>query len=302
MLPAAADQAGPPSRQAESTAPDAGLEAPETVPIRPLAFRELLDLPFAVIQADIRTLAACAIAGLLVAEGLVVVINVADSALTDGTAAASAVSAIASTLLMAWLLRLFLRGMTVSIGLARIGGRAMSWRAALAQCHRRFGALLADQLVYTVFGIAIPAVGTVVLVIGLLGATPLLGWLRARRLTVAPVLFAESVPYRDAVGRAKILAVGAEWRLAWLWLALRALLLMLVVPLVGAVLFVANFSGTHRWAVVVLATTGALLIAAFAAVMDAAASVIGYVDRRCRREGWDVRIPVPTNRIARAAR
>ncbi len=291
VFPAAADQAGPSSRQAEATAPDAGLDAPETIPLRPLAFRELLDLPFAVIQADIRTLATCTIVGLLVAEGLVVAINVADSAMTDGAAGSSAVSAIASTLLMAWLLRLFLRGMTVSIGLSRIGGRAMSWRAALARCRRRFGALLADRLVYTIFGIAIPAVGTAVLIIGLLGSTPLLGWLRARRLTVAPVLFAEPVSYGDAVGRAKILAAGAEWRLAWLWLALRALLLMLVVPLVGAVLFVANFSGTHRWTVIVLATTGALAIAAFAEVMDAASSVIGYVDQRCRREGWDVRIP-----------
>jgi hypothetical protein len=306
VLPAAADRAGLSSGQAEPTAappgPDSGLDAAEPVPIRPLSFRELLDLPFAVIQADIRTLAVCTTAGLVVAECVVVAVTAAGAAALRGSDSGTAVTAILATVLAAWLLRLFLRGVTVPIGLARIGGQALSWRGALKRLGRRSGPLVLDRVMHTLIGIVLPAAGMVVVFIGLAGAVPLVAVLRGRRLAVVPVLFAEPASYRIAVRRAKILAARAEWRLAGLWFALRALLLVLVVPLVGLPLFVSNFSGTHRWAAIVLATAGVLLMAAFAEVLDAAASVIGYLDRRCRREAWDIRIPVPTNRIAETAR
>ncbi|WP_308166204.1 hypothetical protein [Nocardia albiluteola] len=303
MLPAAADRAGLSSGPAAmapvpgSDAQDFGLDAGESVPIRPLSFRELLDLPFAVIQADIKKLAALGLAGLVLAEDIVVAITVAGSAATQGSDAGTAWSAILSTAVTGWLLRLFLRGVTVPIGLAGVRGRPMTWRGALRQLGRRLGPLLGDRLFYTLQGIAVPAMGLLVVFAGILGAIPLLGWLRARRLCLVPALFEEQATYRGAVGRAKILAAGAEWRLAGLWLAQRVLFLVMAVPLLGVPLFISDFSGTHRWAVIVLATSGVLLIAAFTEVVDAATSVVGYVDRRCRREAMDVRIPDPAKRI-----
>jgi hypothetical protein len=300
VLPAAADRAGPSSWRPQSTqpgTPDSGLDGAESVPIRPLSFRELLDLPFAVIQADIRKLAALGLAGLVLAEDIVVATTVAGSAATQGSDAGTAWSAILSTAVTAWLLRLFLRGLTVPIALAGIHGPPMTWRAAVSRLGNRFGPLLRDRLVSTALGIGLPVVGGLVLLLGLLGTVPLLGWLRGRRLCVVPVLFAEQATYGGAVGRAKILAVGAEWRLAGLWLTLRALFLVVSVPLLGLPLFISDFSGTHRWAVIVLATSGVLLIAAFTEVVDAATSVVGYLDRRCRREAMDVRIPAPANHI-----
>lgn len=305
VFSASADRAGLSSRQAESVAARPPVDEPdaaESVPIRPLSFRELLDLPFAVIQADIKTLAAFTIIGLLVAQGLVLAITAAGSVATAGSDSGTAWSAILSTAVTAWLLRLFLRGVTVPVGLAGVRGQLIGWPTALARLGNRFGPLLLDRLIYTLIGIVIPAVGAVVVIIGLLGAVPLVAWLRGRRLTVVPVLFAEPTSYGGAVGRAKTLAAGAEWRLAGLWLALRALVLVLAVPLLGLPLFVSNFSGTHRWAAIALVTAGVLLIGAFAEVVDAATSVIGYLDRRCRREAWDVRIPAPATNIPETAR
>jgi hypothetical protein len=278
-------------------APDSGLYGAESVPIRPLSFRELLDLPFAVIQADIKKLAALGLAGLVLAEDIVVAITVTGSAATQGSDAGTAWSAILSTAVTAWLLRLFLRGVTVPIGLAGIHGQPMTWRGAMSRLGNRFGPLLRDRLISTVLGIGLPVVGGLVVLLGLLGTVPLLGWLRGRRLCVVPVLFAEQATYGGAVGRAKTLAVGAEWRLAGLWLAQRALFVVVSVPLLGLPLFISDFSGTHRWAVIVLATSGVLLIAAFTEVVDAATSVVCYLDRRCRREAMDVRIPAAAHRI-----
>lgn len=299
MLPAAADRAGPSSGHAAPGpgAPDFGPDSGESVPIRPLSFRELLDLPFAAIQADIKKLAALGLAGLVLAEDIVVAVTVSGSAATQGSDAGTAWSAILSTAVTGWLLRLFLRGVTTPIGLAGIHGTPMTWRGALGRLGNRFGPLLRDRLLYTLLGVGLPAVGVLVAFAGIFGTVPLLGWLRARRQCLVPVLFEERATYRDAVGRAKILAAGAEWRLAGLWLALRALFLVVAVPLLSVPLFISDFSGTHRWAVIVLASSGVLLIAAFTEVVDAATSVVVYVDRRCRREAMDVRIPGPANLI-----
>ena len=321
VFPAApADQAGPSSRRTGSdavpAAPVSGLDGPESIPVRPLSFRELVDLPFAVIQADVRKLIVFVLAGLVLAEDLVVAITSGCSILTDGSDSGTAWSAILSTAVTAWLLRLFLRGVTVPIGVARARDSSLTWRAALRDFGGKFGPLLLDRLLHTATSVVVPAAWilvalwelgsllhndalfSLVVIVGVvvaLAAVPTASWLRARRMCVVPVLFAETTSYGGAVGRAKILAAGAEWRLAGLWLALRGLLLVVAVPLLGLPLFVSDFSGTHRWAVIVLSTASVLLIAAFAEVVDSATSVVVDIDRRCRREAWDVRIPRPTH-------
>ncbi|MCM6776932.1 hypothetical protein NDR87_23580 [Nocardia sp. CDC159] len=288
MCPAA------PGRAGLSSAPagfGVGSEADgEAVPIRPLGFRELLDLPFAVLQSEIRLLAGLVAPAFVVAAAAVVAITAAGSAATDGSDAGTAGAAIGSTAVFAWLLRLFVRGVATPIGLAAVHRRAIGWRAALAGLRAELGPLLAFQAMYTLIGIAVLVPG-IPLLITLLPALVWLGRLRAKRFAVLPVLFEESASYRVAVARAKVLAAGAEWQLAWLWVYLRALLLVLMVPLLAIPLFLSDFSGTHRWAVISLITAAVLLITAFTEVVDSITRVVSYVDRRCRREGWDIRIP-----------
>ncbi|WP_280427126.1 hypothetical protein [Nocardia brasiliensis] len=62
-------------------------------------------------------------------------------------------------------------------------------------------------------------------------------------------------------------------------------------PLLGIPFYLSDFSGTRRWAVIVLLTSGVLLIAAFGEIAESATRVVGYVDRRCRREGLDIHVP-----------
>ncbi|MBF6328670.1 hypothetical protein IU452_09070 [Nocardia transvalensis] len=252
--------------------------------------RELLDLPFALIQAHIRLLAGLVGAAFVPAAVLAVALTGAGSVATDGSDAGTAWSAIGSTAVLAWLLRLFVRGVVTPIGLAEVHRRPIGRREVFTHLRAHVRPLVAFHLLYTLIGVGVLALGAPLL-ITLLPAAVWLGWLRARRFVVVPVLFAESVPLGTAAARSKVLAGGGEWQLAWVWLYLRLLPVVLLVPLLGVLLFISDYSGTHRWAVIALATSATLLIGAFAEVVDSATRVVSYVDRRCRREAWDVRIP-----------
>ncbi|MEU2037772.1 hypothetical protein [Nocardia niwae] len=260
-----------------------------TVPIRPLSFRELLDVPFALIQANVRALAGLSVPGLVLAEAVVVAVTAAVSELTDGSDTGTAWAAILSTATCAWLLRLVLRGTTVALGLATVGGAPIGRRTALRRFGATLGPLLLFQLFFTVVGVAVLTVGSV-LIVTLPLAAIWLGRLRAGRWVAVPVLFVERTSHRDAIARAKLLAEGAEWPTTGLWIAQRALFTLLAVPLLAIPLFVSDFSGTHRWPVIVLTTSAVLLLTAFGEVVEGSSRVVCYVDRRCRREGLDIRV------------
>ncbi|MGQ4598853.1 hypothetical protein [Nocardia sp. R6R-6] len=265
------------------------------MPIRPLSFRELLDLPFALIQANIRVLAGLSLLGLLAAESVVIAATAGASWLTGGSDQGTAWAAILSTAVCAWLLRFALRGTTVALGLATVEGAPIGSRTALGRCAAIFGPLLVFQLWFTLVGVGVVVVSSLLLV-----TLPLaliwLGRLRARLWVTVPVLFVERTSYRDGVARAKLLVEGAQWSTAGLWIAQRALFGLLAVPLLAIPLFVTDFTGTHRWAVIVLITAAVLLVAAFGEVVEASSRVMCYVDRRCRREGLDIRIPIRERR------
>ncbi|MCP2318558.1 hypothetical protein APR12_003913 [Nocardia amikacinitolerans] len=260
------------------------------MPIRPLTFRELLDLPFALIQANIATLAGTAAAGLVAAEVVVVVITGSVSNATDGSDVGTAWAAILSTVVCAWFLRLLLRGVTVPIGLASIAGERIGLRSALVRLRGVAPALLIAQVLFSVIGVAV-LVGGGILIITLPFAVVWLGYLRAKRFLVAPVLFAEHGSHGDAVRRTNLLVAGTEWPLTGLWLCQRCLFTLLAVPLLAIPWFVSDFSGTHRWPVIVLLTAAALLLVAFGEIVEASTRVVTYIDLRCRREGLDIRIP-----------
>lgn len=255
-----------------------------------MTFRELLDVPFALIQANLRALAWLSALSLIAAELVVVAITTSIARLTDDSDNAIGWAAVLSTMACAWLLRFVLRGATVAIGLAGISGAPIGWRTALRRVAKASGPLLVFQLLYTLV-----AVGVLVLSSPLIITFPFgvawLGWLRAKRFVAVPVMFVEQAPHRAAVARAKLLVVGAEWQTVGLWFVQRCLLVLLSVPLLGIPFYLSDFSGTHRWPVIVLLTSGALLIVAFGEVVEAATRVVSYIDRRCRREGLDIHIP-----------
>ncbi|WP_024801350.1 hypothetical protein [Nocardia sp. BMG51109] len=293
-------------------APIPGSDAPERLPVRPLTFRESLDLPFAVLTEHIRLLGGLVGAAYLIAVGAVAALTVAGSAATGGSDAGTAWAAVLSTVVLAWLLRWYVRGVTVPAGLASLHRRPIDRRSALRDLRRAAGPLLRYRAVSTLIGLGVLALGAI-FVVTVLPALVWLGWLRARRCLTVPALLDESapsgdsapfgqpMPYRTAATRAKTLAAGGEWRLTGVWLYLRGVLLVLIVPLVGGTLFVSEISGTHRWAAIVLSTATVLLFAALAEAVESAADVVGYADRRCRREGWDIRIPVVGNRTRAGA-
>ncbi|GGL25854.1 hypothetical protein [Nocardia jinanensis] len=273
-----------------------------TVPIRPLSFRELLDVPFALMQADIRILAGCA-AVLLVAGELVVAGSIGlVSHLTGGSDTGTALAALFATLAAAWFVRFTLRGVTVAAGLARAARRPIGLRESLRRTVTRLGPLLITQLSFTAIGVAVLSISALLFPLTYLGGLlwflvtyPCcllwLAWLRARHLAAVPVLFAEGAGAGAALTRSGLLVGNMRMRRAGLRICQHLLFALLTAPLLGLVLFVADISGTHRWAFLVLVTTTGLLLAAFAEVVESSARVVGYLDLRCRREGADIRIP-----------
>ncbi|WP_406235054.1 hypothetical protein [Nocardia sp. NBC_01009] len=269
--------------------PSPGSPGP-TVPIRPLRFRELLDEPFALIQANIVVLACSTVVGLVVAELIVVAITAGVSHLTHGSDQGTRWAAILSTAACAWLLRFVLRGLTVAIGLASVAGSPIGWRTALRRTATVGTPLLVFHVLFTLVGVSVLALGSILVVTFPLGLL-WLGYLRAQRFVAVPVMFVERASHATAVARSQLLVAGAEWPTAGLWLCQRGLMVLLAVPLLGIPWFLSDFSGTHRWQVIVLTTSAVLLIVAFGEVVEAATRVVSYVDRRCRREGLDIRVP-----------
>lgn len=261
-----------------------------TVPIRPLRFREQLDEPFALLQAHLRPLATLGGLGLAVALPVTLGVTGLVAELTGDNDAAVGWTAVGITALAIWLLRFVLRGATVAIGLADLAGVRLGLSAALRGARARFGPLLVAQLMFTLIGLAVLVPGAVLIItypFALVG----LAFLRGRRFVVEPVVLAEQLDHGAAVRRSKELTEGAGSPLAGLWLCQRLLFALLAVPLFGVPFYLSEFTGTHRWAVTGLLIGGTLLVTVIAEIVEAASRVVVYLDRRCVRDGMDIRIP-----------
>ncbi|WP_245717483.1 hypothetical protein [Nocardia jejuensis] len=291
MLPADADSVGPPTGSVGGTTAES---AP--VPIRPLQFHELLDMPFALIQARIKILGGLLGSAVLIASAVAVGATAAVELATGGSRQGTFWGAVVITLLCAWGLRFFVRGVTVPIGLSVVHRRSISWQGALHQLASEAGPLLGYQVMYTLIGIGVLTLGAAPVFLGLPFAVVWLGWLRAKRGMTVPVVFDESATYRLATARSKLLASGTEWQLVGLWMYLRILMIVLLVPLYALPSFVSDITGTRRWTVTILIIAAALLVVAFAEMVESATQVVTYVDRRCRREAWDITVPAEVRR------
>ncbi|WP_067858024.1 hypothetical protein [Nocardia shimofusensis] len=263
--------------------------SPGPVPIRPLTFRELLDLPFALIQADLATLAILGGGAVVIAELTVALLTVSVAELTGGSDDAIGWTAVLTTLACAWMVRVVLRGTVVPIALASVFGRRMRPRAALAALGSHAAAVLTAHVVFTLVGVGVLALG--ILLITVPFVVVWLGYLRGGRFPLPAVLYAEPVSYREGVARTKVLTSGAQWRLTGLWLLQRGLFAVLTVPLFGLAMYVSDVSGTRMWPVIVLLTSMSLVLAAFAEIVESCSRVVHYIDARCRREGMDIRVP-----------
>lgn len=261
-----------------------------TVPIRPLTFRELLDVPFALIQPDIGRLAGFAGVLLLVGELTVVGATGGVSHLTDGSDGGTALAAVLATMCCAWLLRFVLRGVSTAVGLARVFAAPIGWRTALSRFGARWRPLLLFQALFTFVGVGVLLAGIPLLFLG--PAIPVwLGRVRAKRFVAVPIIMAEGLPARAAMERAHMLARDVLWARTGLWICQRLLFGLLAIPLLAIPLFISDISGTHRWAFIVLVSSAALLLVAFGEIVEASSRVVCYVDLRCRREGLDIPVP-----------
>lgn len=261
-----------------------------TVPIRPLRFRELLDEPFALLQAHLRPLATLGGLGLAIALPVTLGITGLVAELTDDDDAAVGWTAVGITALAIWLLRFVLRGATVVIGLADLAGVRLTLGAALRGWTSRIGPLTVAQLMFTLIGLGVLVPGAV-LVLTYPFALLWLAFLRGRRVVVEPVILAEQLAHGAAVRRSKELTDGAGSTMAGMWLCQRLLFALLAVPLFGVPFYLSEFTGTHRWAVTGLLIGGTLLVTVIAEIIESAGRVVVYVDRRCARDGMDIRIP-----------
>ncbi|WP_040793841.1 hypothetical protein [Nocardia higoensis] len=263
--------------------------SPGPVPVRPLTFRELLDLPFALIQTELATLAILGGGTVVVAELVVALLTASVAGLSDGSDTAIGWTAVLTTLTCAWMVRAVLRGTVVPVALGAAFGHRMRPRAALEALGTHAVPVLTAHLVFTLVGVGVLALGVLLITVPFLVVW--LGYLRAGRFPLPAVLYAEAVPYRDGVARTKVLASGSQWRLTGLWLVQRTLFAILAVPLIGLAMFVSDISGTHMWPVIVLLTSMSLILAAFAEIVESCSRVAQYIDARCRREGMDIRVP-----------
>ncbi|RJO77041.1 hypothetical protein D5S18_12690 [Nocardia panacis] len=255
-----------------------------------MSFRELLDTPFALIQANIAALAGVGFAALALVEVGVLGLIAAGSAMTDDSDGSVAVATILATLVGVWVLRFVLRGFTTALGVGTVTGAPLRWSAALGRIGANFGPLLAFSLLYTVTGVLLTVSGCA-FGITLPFALWWLSYLRAGRFVALPVQFIEGGGHAVAVSRSKLLTSGMVGPTAGLWLVQRLLMGLTAVPLLGIPLYLSDFTGTHRWAVLTLITSAILLITAFGEVSESATRVVCYIDKRCRREGLDIRVP-----------
>ncbi|RMI34135.1 hypothetical protein [Nocardia stercoris] len=269
---------------------DSGTEAAERVPLRPFSGRELLDLPFAVLQGRLRVVAGLVGSALAVAAAVDLgIIAVADA--IGGAGGRLAGVAVLVTVVLAWMLRTVVRGVVTPVALAGVRQQPLTAKAALGAFGARFGPLLGFHCLFTLTGVGITVLGALVFLVGLVGSAVWLSWLRAQQFVTVPVLFAEQLPLGQARDRSKLLVSGAGWRLAGIWLYLRVLTVVLTVPLAGIPFFLSRYTGTHRWTVTVLVVCAVLTAVAVAETIESATRVVAYVDRRCRREAWDITIP-----------
>ncbi len=252
-------------------------------------------MPFGLLQANIKTLAGVGAIGLVVGEALILAISSVVSLAGGGGDTLVRGTVIVTAAIYLWLLRTLLRGVATTTGLAAMGGRRLRWRDALAEVRAHADAFLRHQVMFTLVGLPFFA-----LIVGaipwpaLILTLPIQIWLgriRARRYVATPAIFAENIDYKTAVWRSKLLTAKNVGRLTWIWIDHRLLLIPVAFPLFAFRDKFSMFTGTERWGSIALTVGAVILIVAIGEIVEANTRVLAYFDTRCRREGFDIRVP-----------
>lgn len=276
-----------------SADPSASIEPP--VPTQPYTFGELIDMPFGLLQTNIRTLAGLGAVGLVVGEALILAISSIISLAGGGGDTLVRGAVVVTAAVYLWLLRTLLRGVATTTGLAAMAGRRLRWRDSLAQVRSHAAPFLRHQVMFTLVGLPFFA-----LIVGIIPWPALiltlpvqiwLGRIRARRYVAAPAIFAENIDYKTAVWRSKLLTAKNVGRLTWIWIDHRLLLIPVAFPLWAFRDKFSMFTGTERWGSIALSVGAVILILALSEIVEANTRVLACIDTRCRREGFDIRVP-----------
>ncbi|MFH5230694.1 hypothetical protein [Antrihabitans spumae] len=269
------------------------------VPTRPLGFREAIDYPFAVIQANLAILAALTGIAVAIGASIVSIAAVVVAAATGEIGSAVEWTVAGATLFVAWLARVFLATITTTVSALTCTQAPVTWRAVRSRSTSsalvRISGLQRSQIVIAVgvlsaiVLIADDSVGIGVLVLVCLGFAVLaLVYFGARNFVAAPAVIEENITTAQATQRSRALTTNAIGRMLGLWITMYSIVILLVLPIASLPQFVIDAVGGPDWVALLLTVLGFLLIAGVSIVVESATRAVSYFDRRCTREGADI--------------
>ncbi|MFG2604218.1 hypothetical protein ACGFT2_11800 [Streptomyces sp. NPDC048514] len=307
---------------------------PGVIPLRPLGVGEILDGAVSTMRTHWRTVLGVSLAVALLVETTLVLVqglvmnDIGQTALDDpnaspddilralrdsliGTGLITVISTVAVIIATALLTTITSRAV-----LGRPVDAGQAWREARPQIPRLFGLLLLLGLIFfgTVLAGALPGILVLVgggsdgaaaalLVLGVLAAIVVAGWLMIRFYLATPALMLERQGIVKSMSRSAKLVRGSWWRvfgialLTGLITNIVASLVAIPFALVGAVasgddmsnLFGAG-SGHLSWTFLIVRGIGSLIGTTITLPISAGVTVLLYIDQRIRREALDLEL------------
>ncbi|MFH5208808.1 hypothetical protein ACHIPZ_11450 [Antrihabitans sp. NCIMB 15449] len=269
------------------------------VPTRPLGFREAIDYPFAVIQANLALLAALTGIAVAIGASIVSIAAVVVAAATGEIGSAVEWTVAGVTLFVAWLARVFLATITTTAAVLTYTQAPVTWRTVRSRSTSsalvRISGLQRSQIVIAVgvlsaiVLIADDSVAIGVLLLVFLGFAVLaLVYFGARNFVAVPAVIVENITTSQATQRSRALTTNAIGRMLGLWITMYSIVILLVLPIASLPQFVIDAVGGPDWVALLLTVLGFQLIAGVSIVVESSTRAVSYFDRRCTREGADI--------------
>ncbi|NMN95646.1 hypothetical protein [Antrihabitans stalactiti] len=274
------------------------LRGKATVPIRPLGYREILDLPFALIQANLRLLATSMLIAVVAAEVLVALVGLIAAGSSGAVDSDVELSVLIATFVAGWLVRVVLGSIAATAASMTIHGSTVTTRAVLVRARGHVVGNAALQLWQLVLaaGVALVVVlfasdrapAATLVILGLLLALGAFAYFAARGFVASGVLVDENRSAYDAVRRSRELTTGATGQLLAVWASMYTVLTVLALPLWFGPQYVDVAVDGMEWGELLLASVSFLVVAAGCILVESSTRAVAYIDRRCRREALDL--------------
>jgi hypothetical protein len=274
-----------------------------TVPIRPLGYREILDLPFALIQANLKLLASSLLIAVVTAEVLVTLVGLIAAGSSGAVDSDVELSVLIATFVAGWLVRVVLGSIAATAAAMTIHGSTVTPRTVLGRARGYVighAALQSWQLVLAA-GVALVVVlfasdrapAATLLILGLLVALGAFAYFAARGFVASGVLVDEDRSAYYAVRRSRELTTGATGQLLAIWASMYTVLTILALPLWFGPQYVAAAVDRMEWGELLLSSVSFLVVAAGCILVESSTRAVAYIDRRCRREALDLYAALP---------